>query len=142
MAATGAVEINGFSLDNARRYFLLLMRIGFGIWLLYAGVMKWVGGIAAFIEQIQVMFEKSWPPAPLVTLLAWVIAIAEVVLALLILIGWKPRLVWTLTAALMFTLMMGLCILVMPNAVDNWQFIVLASVCAALSGPSTSRRTS
>jgi len=143
MAAPGAVEIGGFNLNDARRYFLLLMRVFFGLWLLFAGLNKWIPkGPAPFIEQTQTMFADAWPPRWLITILAWLIAISEVVLALLILSGWKPRLIWSLTAALMFMLMMGLSILMLPNAADNWQFIVLASVCAALSGPCFCRRPS
>ncbi len=145
MAAPGAVEIGGFNLNDARRYFLLLIRVAFGLWLLYAGLFKWLGMNVSsdFVAGTVKMFAdaKAWPPEWMLAPLAWAIAVAEPVLALLILSGWKPRLVWSLTAALMFQLTLGLSILMMPNAADNWQFIVLCAICAALSGPCMGRRS-
>ncbi len=63
------------------------------------------------------------------------IMIAEPVLALLILSGKKPRSVWTLTTLLMFLLTMGQTLLMKPDVIANWQYLVLTLVCAALSDP-------
>ena len=68
-------------------------------------------------------------------LLAWLIMIAEPGLAVLILSGRKPRMVWTLTSLLMFLLAIGQTILMKPDVVANWQYLVLALMCAALSDP-------
>ena len=61
--------------------------------------------------------------------------IAEPGLAVLILSGRKPRMVWTLTSLLMFLLTFGQTILMKPDVVANWQYLVLALMCAALSDP-------
>ena len=138
MAAPLAAEPGRFDLNEARRWFLLLIRLSFGLWLLYAGLYKWLGmNVSDFVAGTVKMFTdaKAWPPEWLLIPSAWAIAIAEPVLAGLLLSGVKPRLIWTLTGALMFQLTLGLSILQMPSAADNWQFIVISAVAAALSGP-------
>jgi len=67
--------------------------------------------------------------------LAWLILVAEPVLAALILSGLRARLVWTLTALLMFMLTLGQTILLKPEVIANWQYLVLTLACAALSDP-------
>jgi len=67
--------------------------------------------------------------------LAWLILVAEPVLAMLILSGRKARMVWTLTSMLMFLLTIGQTILMKPDVIANWQFLVLVLLCAAFSDP-------
>ena len=123
---------------DSRKFFLFGMRFFFGSWLLYAGLVKWVFmGPAAFVGFIAAEFDKTWSPHALNVLLAWLIIIAEPVLAFLILSGIKPRSVWTLTALLMFLLTVGQTILMKPDVITNWQYLVLTLVCAALSDPET-----
>jgi len=57
------------------------------------------------------------------------------VLAVLILSGKKARLVWALTSLFMFMLAFGQTLLMKPDVIANWQYLVLALVCAALSEP-------
>jgi uncharacterized membrane protein YphA (DoxX/SURF4 family) len=122
--------------DEARRYFLCGIRIFFGVWLLYVGLSKWIFmGSDKFVGFITSEFDKTWSPHLLNVLLAWLIMIAEPVLALLLLLGKKPRLVWTLTALLMFLLTIGQTILMKPDVIANWQFLVLTLACAALAKP-------
>jgi uncharacterized membrane protein YphA (DoxX/SURF4 family) len=122
---------------ETRRFFLFGMRFFFGLWLLYAGLMKWIAfGPAIFTGMIAGQFDKTWSPHALNVALAWLILIAEPVLASLLLWGRKARLVWTLVAALMFLLTIGQTILMKPDVIANWQFTVLTLVCAALSDPS------
>ena len=121
---------------DARKYFLLGMRIFFGVWLFYVGLMKWfIIGHAAFIESITGQFDSTWSPHTLNVVLAWLIMFAEPILSLLILSGLKPRLVWTLVTLLMFMLTMGQTISMQQTVNYNWQFTVLTLVCAALSEP-------
>lgn len=121
---------------SSRRYFLVAMQVFFGIWLLYAGVTKFVMmGASGFVGFITTEFDKTWSPHALNVALAWLILIAEPVLALFILSGFKRRLVWTLTALLMFLLTMGQSILMKPEVIANWEYLVLTVVCAALSEP-------
>lgn len=121
---------------DARRFFLLGMRLFFGVWLLYVGLMKWlVLGSAVFVGYITSQFDKTWSPHMLNVLLAWTIMTAEPVLATFLLSGKKPRLAWTLLSLLMFLLAIGQTILMKPEVIANWHYVVLTLVCAALSGP-------
>ncbi len=121
---------------ETRRFFLFGMRFFFGMWLLYVGLVKWVVFKPAnFTGMIVGEFDKTWSPHALNVALAWVILIAEPVLASLILWGRKARLVWTLVSLLMFMLTIGQTIMMKPDVIANWQYTVLTLACAALSGP-------
>ena len=128
-----------FSYDT-RRFFLFGIRIFFGLWLLYAGVAKWIFmGPGTFVGYITAEFDKTWSPHVLNVLLAWLIMIAEPVLSVLILSGKKARIVWTLTSLLMFLLTFGQSILMKPDVIANWQYLALTLLCAALSDPDPRR---
>jgi uncharacterized membrane protein YphA (DoxX/SURF4 family) len=123
---------------DARRFFLFGMRVFFGVWLLNTGLTKWVKfGTGPFVGMITKEFDRpaTWSPHPLNVFLAWVILIAEPVLGLLILSGLKPRMIWGLTALLMFMLLMGQSLLMKGDVFSNWGYTVLTLVCAALSEP-------
>ena len=121
---------------DTRRFFLCGIRICFGLWLLYAALMKWfVMGPNTFVGFITSAFDKTWSPHVLNVALAWLIMTAELVLSVLILLGKKERLVWTLTTMLMFLLVIGQSILMKPDVIANWQYLVLTLTCAALSAP-------
>ena len=124
---------------DTRRFFLCGMRIFFGLWLLYVGFAKWIlMGPATFVGYITAEFDKTWSPHLLNVGLAWLILFTEPVLAVLILSGKKARCVWTLTTLFMFMLTLGQTILMKPDVIANWQFLVLTLVCAALSDPDPS----
>ena len=121
---------------DTRRFFLFGVRLFFGAWLLYVGLSKWIlMGPGTFVGYITTQFDKTWSPHMLNVLLAWLIMIAEPGLAVLILSGRKARMVWTLTSLLMFLLAIGQTILMKPDVIANWQFLVLVLLCAALSDP-------
>lgn len=121
---------------DARGFFLFGIRFFFGAWLLYVGLSKWIFmGPTVFVGYITGQFDKTWSPHALNVLLALVIMVAEPVLALSILSGRQPRRVWTMTSLLMFMLVIGQTILMKPDVIANWQFLVLALACAALSDP-------
>lgn len=119
---------------DARHYFLFGMRFYFGLWLLYAGLMKWVmfkpSGFVGFICSD---FDKTWSPHALNTALAWLILFAEPILSLWILSGKKARTAWSVTSLFMFMLLIGQTMLMKPESVYNWGFTVLTLVCAALA---------
>ena len=122
---------------DARRFFLFGMRIFFGIWLLNLGLTKWFKmGAGDFVGMITEQFDrpKTWSPHALNVGLAWIILVAEPVLAVLILTGIKPRVIWSLTALLMFQLLLGQSLLG-KDMFPNWGYTVLTLVCAALSQP-------
>jgi len=121
---------------DTRRFFLFGIRLFFGAWLLYVGLSKWVFmGPGVFVGYIAAQFDKTWSPHMLNVSLAWLILVAEPVLAILILSGRKAREVWMLAALLMFLLTIGQTILMKPDVIANWQFLVLVLLCAALSDP-------
>jgi len=121
---------------DTRRFFLFGIRLFFGAWLLYVGLSKWViMGPGVFVGYITAQFDKTWSPHMLNVSLAWLILVAEPVLAILILSGRKAREVWMLAALLMFLLTIGQTILMKPDVIANWQFLVLVLLCAALSDP-------
>ncbi|MGB5196478.1 MAG: hypothetical protein WBN64_05365 [Candidatus Deferrimicrobium sp.] len=121
---------------DTRRFFLFGVRLFFGLWLLYVGLSKWIFiGPAVFVGLIAVQFDKTWSPHVLNVSLAWLILFAEPVLALLILSGKKARMVWTLASLFMFLLAIGQTILMKPDVIANWEYLVLVLLCAALSDP-------
>ena len=121
---------------DTRRFFLFGIRLFFGSWLLYIGLSKWIFmGPGMFVGYITAQFDKTWSPHILNLLLAWLIMIAEPVLAVLILSGKKARIVWTLTSMFMFLLAIGQTILMKPDVIATWQYLVLVLLCAALSDP-------
>jgi uncharacterized membrane protein YphA (DoxX/SURF4 family) len=127
---------------DTRRFFLCGMRLFFGAWLLYVGLMKWlVMGPTGFVGYITSAFDKTWSPHLLNALLAWLIMSAEPLLAASLLSGRQPRIVWTLTALLMFLLTMGQTILMKPDVIANWQYLVLTLTCAALAAPEKRERS-
>lgn len=128
---------------DTRRFFLFGMRICFGVWFLYAGLAKWiVFSPTGFVQFITNDFDKTWSPHLLNVFLAWLILIAEPALALFILSGKAARLAWTVTSLLMFLLVMGQTILMRPEVVANWEYLVLTLVCAALSDPRDATQSS
>ena len=121
---------------DVRKFFLFGIRFYFGIWFLYTGLFKWITiGPTAFVGLITGDFDKTWSPHALNVFLAWVILIAEPILSTLILSGLKPRLVWAVTSLFMFMLTIGQTLLMKPDVIMNWQYLVLTLVCAALCDP-------
>lgn len=124
---------------DSRRFFLAGMRFFFGGWLLYVGLVKWVQiGPETFVGYITGAFDKTWSPHALNVFLAGVILVAEPLVSLWILSGFRPRCAWTAAALLMFLLTVGQTILMKPDVYVNWLFLVLALGCAALSDPEPS----
>ena len=116
-----------------REFFLQGARLAFGIWLLYAGLSKWFGGPENFVGFITTEFGKTWSPEPLNTALAWLIIVAEPVVALWLLSGIRQRCAWTSAALLMFLLMIGITILRKPEVIQNFQYFLFCLACAAWS---------
>ena len=119
-------------------FFLFGARLAFGSWLFFVGLLKWINGATGFIEHIEGAFSQTFLPAPSITLTAWLILFAEPLLGLALLIGYKPRAAWTLTALLMFMLLFGQTVLQNGDAISSiWHYLILAIVCAAFSQPET-----
>lgn len=120
---------------DTKKFFLFGARVFFGIWLLYLGAAKWIFfGAPGFVGYITQEFSATWSPPLLNTFLAWMIIIAEPLLALWILSGHKPRQAWMSSALLMFALVFGQTMLMKYDVVaNNWQYLILCLVCAAMS---------
>jgi uncharacterized membrane protein YphA (DoxX/SURF4 family) len=121
---------------DARRYFVFSIRIFFGIWFLYAGLFKWITiGPQPFVGLITADFDKTWSPHGVNVFLAWLILFAEPVLSVWILSGILHRLAWAVTSVFMFMLVAGQTLLMKPDVIANWEYLVLTVACAALSDP-------
>ena len=127
---------------DCKSYFLHGMRFFFGAWLLYLGVAKWMFmGPDMFIGWITSEFDspKTWSPHAFNVALAWVILIAEPLIGAWILSGQRARCAWMSAAMLMFILAFGQTMIMKYDVVaNNWQYLVLALVCASMSAPSSS----
>lgn len=122
--------------SDSKQLFLFGARWAFGFWLLYIGVMKWVGGADGFVGYISGQFANTWPPSWMILALAWIILVLEPLLGALLLLGKAQRLVWILTAKLMFILMFGQTLLGNYATVsNNWQYFFIALIAASLSEP-------
>lgn len=122
---------------DCKDFFLFGARHAFGVWLLYVGLSKWIfTGSGNFVGYIEQTFAATWAPGIMITALAWIILVAEPILGLLLIIGKCQRCVWLITAKLMFILMFGQTMIQKYDTVaNNWQYVVLALVCAAMCGP-------
>lgn len=116
-----------------REFFLKGARLSFGLWLLYVGVVKWVGGASNFVGYIESEFAKTFSPAPLNTGLAWLIIVAEPLIGLWLVSGIKQKCAWTAASLLMFLLTIGMTILQKPEVVHNFEYFFLCLACAAWS---------
>jgi uncharacterized membrane protein YphA (DoxX/SURF4 family) len=112
------------------------MQLFFGIWLFYAAINKlFLIGPANFVGFITADVDKTWSPHVLNVALAWLIMVSELVLGVLLVSGWRPRLVWTAAGLLMFLLTFGQTMLMKGDVGSNWLYLILAWTCAALSAP-------
>jgi uncharacterized membrane protein YphA (DoxX/SURF4 family) len=112
---------------STKELMLFCLRFFFGFWLLFVGTTKWVMGHQGFIGYISNEFASTFLPSFLVTITAWIIIIAEPLLGLLLIIGFRPRLTWLLTAKLLFILIIGKTILSDFQTVsNNWIYLLMA----------------
>lgn len=126
---------NLMKLDN-RLFFLTSLRYLFGLWLLYVGLSKVVGGPAGFVGYIEGEFAATWLPAILVTLAAWVILAAENLIGLWLLVGKSQRAAWFAAALLMFLLLLGKTVTRdFATVANNWQYLLLCLGAAAWTKP-------
>ena len=114
--------------------FLTGARLGFGFWVFYVGLSKWLAGASGFVAYISSEFANTWSPAPLNTVLAWTILVLEPVLGLWLMSGKAARLAWLAMAGLMFVLTFGMTILMKYDIVaNNFQYFFLCLGCSALT---------
>lgn len=121
---------------KGKELFLFGMRVAFGLWLLYIGLMKWISGPFGFVDYLTNSFSATWAPAFLVVGLGWIILVLEPLVGLWLLSAKKQRLAWLASCDLMFLLMFGQTMLQeYATVANNWQYVVLTLACAALTDP-------
>ncbi|RMD87266.1 MAG: DoxX family membrane protein [Candidatus Dadabacteria bacterium] len=119
---------------SGREYFICALRLYMGVWLLYIGLMKWIGGTANFLAYLHKGFDATWVPEPLTTVLGWIILFVEPIIGLWLLSGRSKRLAFASAADFFFLLVFGQTILKHYDVVaNNWQYVVLAMVGAFMS---------
>ena len=101
--------------DKALAY--TLFRVFMAINMFWHGAVRVGPASSAFVEATQAQFAETWLPMWLVTLEARLIPGVEVVVGVLLLVGYKTR--WAIVAAmiLMYTLVFGMIIL------QNWEIV-------------------
>ncbi len=101
--------------DKALAY--TLFRVFMAINMFWHGAIRLGPAYSAFVEATQAQFAETWLPMWLVTLEARLIPGIEVVVGVLLLVGYKTR--WALVASmiLMYTLVFGMIIL------QNWEIV-------------------
>ena len=101
--------------DKALAY--TLFRVFMAINMFWHGAIRLGPAYSAFVEATQAQFAETWLPMWLVTLEARLIPGVEVVVGVLLLVGFKTR--WAIAAAmiLMYTLVFGMIIL------QNWEIV-------------------
>ena len=97
--------------DVAISYFLL--RILIGVNFLNHGLTR-IGNIPGFVDSMVKAMEASYFPEPLVRINAFLVPIIELIVGVLITLGWRTRSALAVTAALMVILMLGV------TSVQNW----------------------
>ncbi|MEO0376100.1 MAG: DoxX family protein [Cyanobacteria bacterium P01_A01_bin.17] len=99
------------SKDIAIAYFLLRLLIGVNF--LNHGLTR-IGNIPGFVDSMVQAMEVSYFPEPLVRINAFLVPIVELIVGILMIVGWRTRTALTVTSALMVVLMLGV------TSVQNW----------------------
>ena len=129
-----SLRLSDYLEADGKELFLFYARWAFGIWLLYLGMMKWIGGPVNFIGYITKDFAAAWPPEMMVVGLGWIILVLEPLLGALLILGWRQRLVWLITADLMWVLLFGKSIVHdYPTVASNWHYCVFALAMGCMS---------
>jgi uncharacterized membrane protein YphA (DoxX/SURF4 family) len=128
--------MNTLMKQDTRLFFLTCLRYLFGLWLLFVGLSKVVGGATGFVGYIEGEFAATWLPALLVTIAAWLILAAENLIGLWLLIGRSQRAAWLAAALLMFVLLFGKTVTRdFATVANNWQYLLLCLGAAAWTRP-------
>ena len=91
----------------------LLLRLLIGVNFLNHGLTR-IGNIPGFVESMVKAMESSYFPEPLVRINAFLVPVVELIVGVLIILGWQTRIALTITSSLMVILMLGV------TSVQNW----------------------
>ncbi|BDM83347.1 DoxX family protein [Acaryochloris marina] len=92
----------------------VLLRLLIGVNFLNHGLTR-IGNIPGFVESMVKAMENSYFPEPLVRINAFLVPVIELIVGVLIILGWQTRIALTITSGLMVILMLGV------TSVQNWQ---------------------
>lgn len=92
----------------------VLLRLLIGVNFLNHGLTR-IGNIPGFVDSMVKAMETSYFPEPLVRINAFLVPIVELIVGVLIILGWQTRIALTITSGLMVILMLGV------TSVQNWQ---------------------
>lgn len=127
-----AIETNGIALAS------FVLRIAIGTNLLGHGIVRMGNNYGVFREWIQTLFSPTPIPSFLVTTMGYVIPPLELVLGVLILIGWNTKWSLVLASLLMCSLIFGMCLL------EKWEIVgiqMVYMVCYYLALTSVDKQT-
>lgn len=91
----------------------LLLRLLIGVNFLNHGLTR-IGNIPGFVESMVKAMESSYFPEPLVRINAFLVPVVELIVGVLIILGWQTRIALMITSSLMVILMLGV------TSVQNW----------------------
>ena len=91
----------------------LLLRLLIGVNFLNHGLTR-IGNIPGFVERMVKAMESSYFPEPLVRINAFLVPVVELIVGVLIILGWQTRIALMITSSLMVILMLGV------TSVQNW----------------------
>ncbi|PKA13773.1 DoxX family protein [Leptospira meyeri] len=106
-----AIEPNGISLAS------LVLRIAIGTNLLGHGLVRIGNKYGVFREWIGTLFSDTPIPSTLISTMGYIIPPMELVLGVLILVGWQTKLSLLLASLLMCSLIFGMCLL------EKWEIV-------------------
>lgn len=100
----------------------LILRLGVAINLIGHGLPRMGANFDGFYSWITTLFAQTLLPSFLVSSMAYIIPAAELILGVMLFIGFKTRLTLVLASILMFSLIFGMCLL------QKWDIVGLQMI--------------
>jgi uncharacterized membrane protein YphA (DoxX/SURF4 family) len=108
----------------------LILRLAVASLFAAAVIPKWSGGLAGLdgiVANFRETFKDTWLPAPLVVFQARLIPYVEALLPVWLLVGWKLRIAWVITALFLVTLSFGMLVAQQGDvAAHNFAYVLIA----------------
>lgn len=108
----------------------LILRIAVASLFVAAAVPKWVNGLAGLqgiVDYFAATFKDSWLPGPLVAAHARVVPFIEALIPVWLILGYRLRMAWAVTALFLVTLAFGMLV-TREHAVaaNNFLYVMIA----------------
>jgi phosphoglycerol transferase MdoB-like AlkP superfamily enzyme len=127
--------MSGMSTEGMPRKAECLLRGALGVLMVFAGISKLMGGIEGFVENTGADFAATWLPMGIVSAFLFILPVAELLLGLWLLAGWKRQWALFITGHLFVAFMFGFMILGKDEMIAL-HFIYILTVACALMMPS------